>query len=130
MTTTVAESAITLRRNNAGCAARGVAKAAWPTTPWDSCFRGRAARAAGWLGPQARGPQRRRPLPVILAKPSDVPTYVEYGAADIGVCGLDTLREADAPSTSLCCCPLALSSQRLRAGRPRRYPPALRKPAA
>ncbi|MEZ4559728.1 MAG: hypothetical protein R2854_25365 [Caldilineaceae bacterium] len=59
-----------------------------------------------------------------------MPTYVEYGAADIGVCGLDTLREADAPSTSLCCCPLALSSQRLRAGRPRRYPPALRKPAA
>ena len=30
----------------------------------------------------------------ILAKPSDVPTYVEYGAADIGVCGLDTLRES------------------------------------
>ena len=30
----------------------------------------------------------------ILAKPSDVPTYVEYGAADIGICGLDTLRES------------------------------------
>lgn len=28
-----------------------------------------------------------------LAKPSDVPTYVEYGVADIGVCGKDTLLE-------------------------------------
>ena len=30
----------------------------------------------------------------ILAKPWDVPTYVEYGAADIGICGLDVLRES------------------------------------
>jgi ATP phosphoribosyltransferase len=29
----------------------------------------------------------------ILVKPADVPTYVEYGAADIGVCGKDTLLE-------------------------------------
>jgi ATP phosphoribosyltransferase regulatory subunit/ATP phosphoribosyltransferase len=29
----------------------------------------------------------------MMAKPSDVPTYVEYGAADLGVCGLDVLRE-------------------------------------
>jgi len=28
-----------------------------------------------------------------LVKPSDVPTYVEYGAADIGVAGRDTLLE-------------------------------------
>jgi ATP phosphoribosyltransferase len=28
-----------------------------------------------------------------LAKPSDVPTYVDYGAADIGVVGKDTLLE-------------------------------------
>jgi len=34
-------------------------------------------------------------LRFILAKPSDVPTYVEHGAAAIGVAGLDTLREAD-----------------------------------
>lgn len=33
-------------------------------------------------------------LRFILAKPSDVPTYVEYGAADIGVVGKDTLLEA------------------------------------
>jgi ATP phosphoribosyltransferase len=33
-------------------------------------------------------------LNFILAKPSDVPTMVEYGAASIGVCGLDTLRES------------------------------------
>lgn len=30
----------------------------------------------------------------IMAKPGDVPTYVEYGAADVGICGLDVLRES------------------------------------
>lgn len=29
----------------------------------------------------------------IMVKPGDVPTIVEYGAADLGVCGLDILRE-------------------------------------
>ncbi|MBU6349760.1 MAG: ATP phosphoribosyltransferase [Chloroflexi bacterium] len=33
-------------------------------------------------------------LRYIMAKPSDVPTFVEYGAADLGICGLDTLRES------------------------------------
>lgn len=33
-------------------------------------------------------------LRFIMAKPTDVPTYVEYGAADIGVVGKDTLLEA------------------------------------
>lgn len=33
------------------------------------------------------------PMGFILAKPRDVPTYVEYGAADLGICGLDVLRE-------------------------------------
>jgi len=32
-------------------------------------------------------------LRYVLAKPSDVPVYVEYGAADLGVAGLDVLRE-------------------------------------
>lgn len=32
-------------------------------------------------------------LKFILVKPSDVPTYVEYGSADIGVVGKDTLLE-------------------------------------
>ncbi len=35
----------------------------------------------------------RQALRFILAKPSDVPTYVEYGAADIGVVGKDTIME-------------------------------------
>jgi ATP phosphoribosyltransferase len=30
---------------------------------------------------------------VLLVKPSDVPTYVEYGVADIGIAGRDTLEE-------------------------------------
>lgn len=34
-----------------------------------------------------------RKVRFFLAKPSDVPTYVEYGAADIGVAGKDTLLE-------------------------------------
>ncbi|NLD43935.1 MAG: ATP phosphoribosyltransferase [Chloroflexi bacterium] len=33
-------------------------------------------------------------LRFILAKPTDVPIYVEYGAADLGVVGEDTLRES------------------------------------
>ncbi|MGE5474589.1 MAG: ATP phosphoribosyltransferase [Ignavibacteriales bacterium] len=32
-------------------------------------------------------------LKFVLVKPSDVPTYVEYGAADIGIAGRDTLLE-------------------------------------
>ena len=34
-------------------------------------------------------------LKFFLAKGSDVPTYVEYGAADIGVVGSDTIMEED-----------------------------------
>jgi ATP phosphoribosyltransferase len=30
---------------------------------------------------------------VLLVKPSDVPTYVEYGVADVGIAGRDTLEE-------------------------------------
>ena len=32
-------------------------------------------------------------LRFLLIKPDDVPTYVEYGAADLGVCGRDVLLE-------------------------------------
>jgi ATP phosphoribosyltransferase len=32
-------------------------------------------------------------LRFLLLKPDDVPTYVEYGAAELGVCGRDTLME-------------------------------------
>jgi ATP phosphoribosyltransferase len=33
-------------------------------------------------------------LRLILLKPDDVPTYVEYGAADLGICGRDVLSES------------------------------------
>ena len=33
---------------------------------------------------------------VIIVRASDVPTYVQYGAADIGVAGKDVLQESDA----------------------------------
>ena len=35
-------------------------------------------------------------LRFLLLKPDDVPTYVEYGAADLGVCGRDVLDEREA----------------------------------
>jgi ATP phosphoribosyltransferase len=35
-----------------------------------------------------------RRIRYIMAKPADVATFVEYGAADLGVCGLDVLRES------------------------------------
>ncbi len=38
------------------------------------------------------GPELR----FLLLKPDDVPTYVEYGAADLGVCGRDVLDEREA----------------------------------
>ncbi|HEY2366902.1 MAG TPA: ATP phosphoribosyltransferase [Polyangiaceae bacterium] len=34
-------------------------------------------------------------LRFLLLKPDDVPTYVEHGAADMGVCGRDVLRERE-----------------------------------
>jgi ATP phosphoribosyltransferase len=33
---------------------------------------------------------------VVLVKPADVPTYVEYGAADAGIAGLDVVKESRA----------------------------------
>jgi len=36
----------------------------------------------------------KKSLRFIIVKPSDVPTYVEYGAADIGIAGKDSLLEA------------------------------------
>jgi hypothetical protein len=46
-------------------------------------------------------------LRYIMAKPSDVPTFVEYGAADLGSAGSTPCARAGARSTSRCCCPLA-----------------------
>ena len=33
-------------------------------------------------------------LRFVMVKPGDVPTFVEYGAADLGIAGLDVVREA------------------------------------
>src|SRR5207249_5740881 len=33
---------------------------------------------------------------VVLVKPADVPTYVEYGAADLGIAGRDVIMESRA----------------------------------
>lgn len=39
---------------------------------------------------------RDRHASFIFVKPADVPTYVEYGVADVGVCGRDVLLESRA----------------------------------
>lgn len=39
------------------------------------------------------GPDGR--LRFVMVKPADVPTFVEYGAADVGIAGLDVVREAE-----------------------------------
>jgi len=41
-------------------------------------------------------PTNRPDVQVVLVRASDVPTYVEYGGADMGVCGKDTLIEHQA----------------------------------
>jgi ATP phosphoribosyltransferase len=43
-----------------------------------------------------RGKFREHALDFLLLKSDDVPTYVEYGTADLGVCGRDILLERDA----------------------------------
>ena len=56
-------------------------------------------RAGLELGDTAPGGDRRLLLDlpdggkILLVKPSDVPTYVEHGVADIGIAGRDTLEE-------------------------------------
>lgn len=62
----------------------------------------------------------------IMAKPGDVPTYVEYGAADLGICGLDVLRESrrDVYEPLLLpfgYCRLSLAGPTMRADTPLRY---------
>ncbi len=39
---------------------------------------------------------KKNKVKFFLSKPSDIPTYVEYGAADIGIVGADTLVESGA----------------------------------
>ncbi|MGI6034193.1 MAG: ATP phosphoribosyltransferase [Limnochordia bacterium] len=63
---------------------------------------------AGLSGELLRTQSRRlvivdgeRKLKYILAKPGDVPTYVEYGAADLGVVGKDVLLEEGADVSEL-----------------------------
>lgn len=49
---------------------------------------------AGDNGRQLVLPSAAAHVRYVLAKPSDVPVYVEYGAADLGIAGLDVLRES------------------------------------
>ncbi len=60
-------------------------------------------RAAGAAPENGAGDSRRLLIPsadgswsFLFVKPTDVPVYVESGAADLGVAGTDVLRESDA----------------------------------
>ncbi len=59
-------------------------------------------KQAGYAVPENHDKERRlvldgadRRLRFIMAKPADVPVFVEYGAADLGIAGLDVVREAE-----------------------------------
>jgi ATP phosphoribosyltransferase len=45
-------------------------------------------------GGEGQPPGPEQTLRFLLAKPADVPVYVEYGAADVGIVGQDTLWES------------------------------------
>lgn len=64
----------------------------------------------------------------VLAKPADVPVYVEYGACDLGIAGLDVLREAQRDLLEPLLlpfgyCRLAVAGPAERADRPLRLEP-------
>lgn len=47
----------------------------------------------GDIGRLLRVPTNVRGLELLIIRPADVPTYVEYGAADLGITGKDVLME-------------------------------------
>lgn len=64
-------------------------------------------------------------IEIILAKPMDVPTYVEYGAADVGIAGKDVLLEHNRDVYELLdlqigACRLSVAGLPEQAGRPLR----------
>ena len=48
---------------------------------------------AGDIARLLRVPSRNKDVSLLIIRPADVPTYVEYGAADIGIVGKDVLME-------------------------------------
>src|SRR5436309_2211849 len=51
------------------------------------------APAEGLDDRQLRLPSRHRDVQLLIIRPADVPTYVEHGAADLGIVGKDVLLE-------------------------------------
>lgn len=48
---------------------------------------------AGDIARLLRVPSRNKNVSLLIIRPTDVPTYVEYGAADLGIVGKDILME-------------------------------------
>ena len=93
--------------------------------------------SAGYAVPDLRNGRRliagdnEGALRFLLAKPDDVPTYVEHGAADLGVAGLDVVMEADADvyqplRLGFAQCRLSVAAPRTLDDRPLRLRPDVR----
>src|ERR1700757_4561955 len=50
---------------------------------------------AGDVGRLLRLPSQDKDVSLLIIRPADVPTYVEYGAADLGIVGKDVLMEQE-----------------------------------
>ncbi len=62
----------------------------------------RILAAAGYAPPDVKGQPRKllfddeaRKLRYIICRPTDIPAYVDYGAADVGIVGKDTIVESN-----------------------------------
>ena len=64
--------------------------------PTLDCFARAGVTLAEELGRRLLLPSNHPGIEFLVAKPADVPVYVESGAADLGVTGTDVLRESDA----------------------------------
>ena len=88
----------------------------------------RCLSEAGWSIPDFDPDQRElifydndRNFKFVLVKPYDVPTYVEYGAAELGVAGKDIIEEREANVYELL--DLKFSRCRVSVARPEETPP-------
>jgi ATP phosphoribosyltransferase len=89
------------------------------------------ALQAGANGRRLVVPSAAPGVSYVLAKPADVPVYVEYGAADLGIVGLDVLRESQRDLFEplllpIGFCRLVVAGPAGRSGRPLRLEPSPR----
>ena len=77
---------------------------------------------AGDVGRLLRLPSQHASVSLLIIRPADVPTYVEYGAADLGIVGKDVLME-DASDALYEPLDLGIARCRLSVAAPANAPP-------